>query len=87
MKVEKTVITKFVTTDNNEFQIGDEMIFETKGLVATGIFKGVGKKGALIFTGKDFFKDVEFHISPAFIGKIYKVDDFSKNMNLPFTEQ
>lgn len=86
MKVEKTVITKFVTTDNKEFNVGDEMIFETKGLVATGIFKGVGKKGSLIFTGREQFHDVEFHISPAYIGKIYIVDDFSKNMNLPFTE-
>lgn len=71
VNVKKTTVVTLVDSNNEEINIEDLMLFEAEGRVLIGRFKGIANRGALVFKGIKEFSDVEFHVMPKSINKIY----------------
>lgn len=53
---------------------GDTVVFNLEDRCCTGVFMGIGKKGALMFDSKIVGTGVRFHIMPKSIKEIYKAE-------------
>ena len=75
MKIEKEVVVRLLTTDGQELKEGDEVIFNAIGKCFIGIYRGITKKGSIIFDGVIQEEPVRFNIMPKSITTIEKLKE------------
>lgn len=75
MKIEKEVVIRLLTTDGHELKEGDKVIFNAIGKCFIGTYKGITKKGAVIFDGVIQEEPVRFNIMPKSITTIEKLKE------------
>ena len=71
MELKKETTISVLTTDGKKINVGDTVIFNLEDRCCTGVYLGIGKKGALMFRSKIVETDVKFHIMPKSIKVIY----------------
>ena len=74
MALVKETTISVMTTDGKKIERGDTVVFNLEDRCCTGVFMGIGKKGALMFRSKIVGTDVRFHVMPRSIKEIYLAD-------------
>lgn len=71
MKIEKVTEINVYTTDGKLMEVGSIVTFESAGKNFCGIYKGISKKGALMFGSVINGTNVTFNILPSSIDEIF----------------
>lgn len=74
MEIVKRQVIDVNTTDGKKLEVGTNVYLNALGYVILGTFKGISKKGALMFDGIGKFTDVTFNIMPKSIEEMYIAD-------------
>lgn len=74
MELVKETTISVMTTDGKKIERGDTVAFNLEDRCCTGVFMGIGKKGALMFDSKIVGTGVRFHIMPRSIKEIYRAE-------------
>lgn len=74
MELVKETTISVMTTDGKKIEMGDTVVFNLEDRCCAGVYKGISKKGALMFDSKIVGTGVRFHIMPRSIKEIYKAE-------------
>lgn len=74
MEIKKEITVNPMTTDGKVLENGDEVVFIAEGRGFAGIYLGINKRGAVMFS--TFFGDepITFNVMPRSITDIYKAE-------------
>lgn len=73
MEIVKETLTKVMTTDGREINVGDRVVFNADNKCFIGDYIGITKRGAVSFKGVIDSSDVTFNVMPKSIKEIYIV--------------
>lgn len=86
MEIRKETVTTILTTDSKKITENDLCVFNALGKSYIGRFKGISKKGSMIFESEISKNEtIKFTVMPKSISEIYlaKIDILTDNA-LPF---
>ena len=74
MEIKKEITVNPMTTDGKVLECGDKVIFTAEDKCFAGIYKGISKRGAVMFDGVIAGTEVTFNVLPRSIMTIYKAE-------------
>lgn len=74
MEIKKEITANPMTTDGKILEYGDSVVFNADGKCLAGIYKGMSKRGAVMFDGIIANEKVTFNVMPRSITAIYKAE-------------
>lgn len=72
MEIKKEITVNPMTTDGKILENGDEVVFIAEGKSFVGIYLGINKRGAVMFSTYFGDEPITFNVMPRSIAAIYK---------------